>query len=130
MECLSANWAILTLFDINDNTNPLYFPLIAKTANVEDIVSNFYNSNHPIGKMMYTTLNKIKGFSKHIINFNDNFDNSENLYKQLLFLPLSKNINEKTAKNIALFLNSVIDQKPKQINDKNEIKNFDGLFLW
>ena len=96
----------------------------------EDIVSNFYNSNHPIGKMMYTTLNKIKGFSKHIINFNDNFDNSENLYKQLLFLPLSKNINEKTAKNIALFLNSVIDQKPKQINDKNEIKNFDGLFLW
>lgn len=119
-----------TLFDINDNTNPLYFPLIAKTANVEDIVSNFYNSNHPIGKMMYTTLNKIKGFSKHIINFNDNFDNSENLYKQLLFLPLSKNINEKTAKNIALFLNSVIDQKPKQINDKNEIKNFDGLFLW
>ena len=96
----------------------------------EDIVSNFYNSNHPIGKMMYTTLNQIKGFSKHIINFNDNFDNSENLYKQLLFLPLSKNINEKTAKNIALFLNSVIDQKPKQINDKNEIKNFDGLFLW
>ena len=97
--------------------------------------------------MMYTTLNKIKGFSKHIINFNDNFDNSESLYKQLLFLPLSKNINEKTAKNIALFLNSVIDQKktaknialflnsvidqkPKQINDKNEIKNFDGLFLW
>ena len=96
----------------------------------EDIVSNFYNSNHPIGKMMYTTLNQIKGFSKHIINFNDNFDNSENLYKQLLFLPLSKNINEKTEKNIALFLNSVIDQKPKQINDKNEIKNFDGLFLW
>ena len=46
------------------------------------------------------------------------------------FLPLSKNINEKTAKNIALFLNSVIYQKPKQINDKNEMKNFDGLFLW
>lgn len=73
-------------------------------------------------------------FSKELllkgIPFNDNFDNSENLYKQLLFLPLSKNINEKTAKNIALFLNSVIDQKPKQINDKNEIKNFDGLFLW
>lgn len=42
-----------TLFDTNDYANPLYFPLIAKIANVEDIVSK-----HQIGKMIYTTLNK------------------------------------------------------------------------
>ena len=109
---------------------PICFPILLKNKNESPaILSQFYHSGFPIGKMVYPTLNKIEAFKTVCLNINDNFINSENLYNKLLFLPLSNNITKKMAKNIINFLNNT-SKEVKIIKRETEIDNFDGLYIW
>lgn len=117
-------------FDAFQNDLPICFPMLTDSIDVvRNVLNNFYHSGYPIGKMAYPTLNKIKSFENCCLNFYDNFENSENLYDRLLFLPLSQNITKKMAKKLIRFLNCSIKKSTKALPD-GEIDNFDGLYLW
>ncbi len=117
-------------FDTCENDLPICFPMLTDNVDVvKNVLLNFYHSGYPIGKMAYPTLNKIKSFENCCLNFDDNFENSENLYDRLLFLPLSQNITKKMATKLTRFLNNSIKKSTKVLPD-GEIDNFDGFYLW
>ena len=124
------NQEIFKVFNGNDSDLPICFPILVKNPQmVKNILCNFYHSGYPVGKMVYSTLNRIDAFKDCCLNINDKFNNSEELYDRLIFLPLSQNISARLAKKLVQFLNKSTGESSKVLSD-GEIDNFDGLYLW
>lgn len=99
------------------------------------IILGAMNMGIPIGSFNYNTIIKNDYFRNFILNKNDNFNNSQYIRDNSIFLPLYESLSLEDIEKISLAFKYVLDNYDKNIEifDENgfddEISYFDGFYL-
>ena len=99
------------------------------------IILGAMNMGIPIGSFNYNTIIKNDYFRNFILNKNDNFNNSQYIRDNSIFLPLYESLSLEDVEKISFAFKYVLDNYNKNIEifDENgfddEISYFDGFYL-
>lgn len=104
---------------------------------IDKIVSACLKKGIPIGKFKYDVVSNMKYFEKHLVNKNNDYQNSIDLKNNSLFLPIYENLSNKDIFNIANTFVDIIDKYNENNEDplfdtsilKENIKYFNGFFI-